>query len=165
MEILTAPLEIGTENLGFSAQFLTKKGPGNFNTEENGKTTRKKRKKNGRKRKKTEENGKKPEKIGSDTVPATPFAKPRQRKNKQTMSHGNTWGLTRNTRWRVPNPPGANPLVAERGPWRCAQSGVRGGQQPNGNPYRFLSFLLHTWQPPRDPNSHSWGRLFQLPGG
>ena len=28
-----------------------------------------------------------------------------------------------------------------------------------------LSFLLHTWQPLCNPNSHSWGRLFQLPGG
>ena len=67
--------------------------------------------------------------------------------------------------WRVPNPPGANPLVAERAPWRSSQSRVTGGQQPIGNPYRFLSFLLHTWQPLCNPNSHSWGRLFQLPGG
>ena len=66
---------------------------------------------------------------------------------------------------RVPNPPGANPLVAERAPWRSLQSRVTGGRQPIGNPYRFLSFLLHTWQPLCDPNSHSWGRLFQLPGG
>ena len=28
-----------------------------------------------------------------------------------------------------------------------------------------VSFLLHTWQPLCDLNSHSWGRLFQLPGG
>ena len=68
-------------------------------------------------------------------------------------------------RWRVPNPPGANPLVAERAPWRSSHSRVTGGQQPTGNPYRFLSFLLHTWQPLCDPNSHSQGRLFQLPGG
>ena len=54
--------------------------------------------------------------------------------------------------WRVPNPPGANPLVAERAPGRSS------GQQPIRNPYRFLSFLLHTWQPLCDPNSHSWGR-------
>ena len=54
-------------------------------TEENGKkrkkTERKQGKKTGKKRKKTEENGrkrKKTEKIGSDTVPATPFAKPRR---------------------------------------------------------------------------------------
>ena len=67
--------------------------------------------------------------------------------------------------WRVPNPPGANPLVAERAPWRSLQSCVTGGQQPIGNPYRFLSFLLHTWQPLCDPNSHSRGRLFPLPGG
>ena len=67
--------------------------------------------------------------------------------------------------WRVPNPPGANPLVAERASWRSSQSCVTGGQQPIGNPYRFLSFLLHTWQPLCDPNSHSWGRLFPLPGG
>ena len=66
---------------------------------------------------------------------------------------------------RVPNPPGANPLVAERAPWRSSQSCVTGGQQPIGNPYKFLSFLLHTWQPLCDPSSHSWGRLFQLPGG
>ena len=32
--------------------------------------------------------------------------------------------------WRVPNPPGANPLVAERAPWRSSQSCVTGGQQP-----------------------------------
>ena len=70
-----------------------------------------------------------------------------------------------NVIWRVPNPPGANPLVAERAPWRSSQSCVTGGQQTIGNPYRFLSFLLHTWQPLCDPNSHSWGRLFQLPGG
>ena len=55
--------------------------------------------------------------------------------------------------WRVPNPPGANPLVAERAPWRSSQSCVTGGQQPIGNPYRFLSFLLHTWQPLCDLNS------------
>ena len=67
--------------------------------------------------------------------------------------------------WRVPNPPGANPLVAERAPWRSSQSCVTGGQQPIGNPYRFLSFLLHTWQPLCDPNSHSWRRLFQLSQG
>ena len=53
--------------------------------------------------------------------------------------------------WRVPNPPGANPLVAERVPWRSSQSGVAGGQQPIGNPYRFLSFLLHTWQSRETP--------------
>ena len=67
--------------------------------------------------------------------------------------------------WRVPNPPGANPLVAERAPWRSSQSCVTGGEQPIGNPYRFLSFLLHTWKPLCDTNGHSWGRLFQLPGG
>ena len=53
--------------------------------------------------------------------------------------------------WRVPNPPGANPLVAERAPWRSSQSRVTGGQQPIGNFYRFLSFLLHTCQPLCDP--------------
>ena len=53
--------------------------------------------------------------------------------------------------WRVPNPPSANPLVAERAPWRSSQSRVRGGQQPIGNPYRFLSFLLHTWHPCATP--------------
>ena len=58
--------------------------------------------------------------------------------------------------WGVPNPPGANPLVAERAPWRSSQSCVTEVQQPIGNPYRFLSFLLHTWQPMCDPNSHSW---------
>ena len=67
--------------------------------------------------------------------------------------------------WRVPNPPGANPLVAERALWRSSQSCVTGGQQPIGNPCRFLSFLLRTWQPLCDPNSHLWGSLFQLPGG
>ena len=34
--------------------------------------------------------------------------------------------------WRVPNPPGANPLVAERAPWRSSQSCVTRGQQPIG---------------------------------
>ena len=66
--------------------------------------------------------------------------------------------------WRVPHPPRANPLVAERAPWRSLQSCVTGRRQPIGNSYRFLLFLLHTWQPLCDPNSHSWGRLFQLPG-
>ena len=32
------------------------------------------------------------------------------------------------------NPPGANPLAAERAPWRSSQSCVTGGQQPIGNP-------------------------------
>ena len=36
--------------------------------------------------------------------------------------------------WRVPKPPGADPLVAERAPWRFSQSRVTGGQQPIGNP-------------------------------
>ena len=53
--------------------------------------------------------------------------------------------------WRVPNPPGANPLVAERAPWRSSQSCVTGGHKPIGSPYRFLSFLLHTWQPCATP--------------
>ena len=30
MEILTAPLQIGTDDMGFSAHFPTKKGPGNL---------------------------------------------------------------------------------------------------------------------------------------
>ena len=51
----------------------------------------------------------------------------------------------------MPNPPLANPRVAERAFWRSSQSGVAGGQQPIGNPYRFLPFLLHTWQHPLDP--------------
>ena len=50
--------------------------------------------------------------------------------------------------WCVPNPPCANPLVAERATWRSSQSCVTGGQQPFGNPY---GFLLHTWQPLCDP--------------
>ena len=41
-------------------------------------------------------------------------------------------------------PPGANPLVAERAPWRSSQSCVTGGQQPIGNPYRFLSHFFCT---------------------
>ena len=52
-------------------------------TEENGKN-RRKRKKTERKQGKNGKNGKKrkkTEKIGSDTVPATPFAKPRHKKN------------------------------------------------------------------------------------
>ena len=61
--------------------------------------------------------------------------------------------------WRVPNPPGANPLVAERAGGRSSQSCVTEGQQTVGNPYRFLSFLLHTRQPLSDPNSHLLGSL------
>ena len=34
--------------------------------------------------------------------------------------------------WRVPNPPGANLLVAERAPWRSSQFCVTEGQQPIG---------------------------------
>ena len=34
VEILTAPLQIGTDNTGFSAQFPTKKGPGNLTPNE-----------------------------------------------------------------------------------------------------------------------------------
>ena len=52
------------------------------------------------------------------------------------------WGFLVN--WRLPNPPGANPLVAERAPWRSSQSRVTGGQQPIGNPYRFLSHFFCT---------------------
>ena len=69
------------------------------------------------------------------------------------------WGVPLNPGTCLINPPGANPLVAERPPWRSSQSCVTGGQQPIGNPYRFLSFPLHTWQPPCDPN---WG-TFQWP--
>ena len=64
----------------------------------------------------------------------------------------------------MPNPPGANPLVAERAPWRPSQFRVTGGQLPIGTPYRFLSFLLHTWQPLCDPNSHSWEGSFSYQG-
>ena len=41
---------------------------------------------------------------------------------------------------------GANPLVAERAPWRSSQSCVwQGGQQPmTGNPYRFLCHFFCT---------------------
>ena len=35
-----------------------------------------------------------------------------------------------------------NPLVAERASWRSSQSCVIGGQQPIGNPYRFLSHFF-----------------------
>ena len=89
---------------------------------------------------------------------------------------------------RVPNPPGANPLVAERATWRSSQSCVTGGQQPVGNPCLEVFAVLcdrgsaacwkslqipviasaHLGTPVRplcDPNSHSWGRLCQLPGG
>ena len=45
---------------------------------------------------------------------------------------------------RVPNLPGANPLVAERASWRSSQSCVTGGQQPIGTPYRFLCHFLCT---------------------
>ena len=65
--------------------------------------------------------------------------------------------------WRVPNPPGANPLLAERAPWRSSQSCVtEGGQQPIGNPYSFLSFLLHTRQPLIGTRGEG---SFPLPGG
>ena len=50
--------------------------------------------------------------------------------------------------WRVPNPPGANPLIAERAPWRSSQSRATGGRQPVGNPYRFLCHFFCT---PGDP--------------
>ena len=53
--------------------------------------------------------------------------------------------------WRVPNPPGANPLVAERPPWRSSQSCVAGGQQPIGNPYRLLSFPCTPGNPRATP--------------
>ena len=85
-------------------------------------------------------------------------------KEKIAVNGGENCLKFRAENWRVPNPPGANPLVAGWALWRSLQSRVPGGQQPLGNPYRFLSFLLHTWQPLCDPNSYSWGRLFQLPG-
>ena len=50
----------------------------------------------------------------------------------------------------MPNPPGANPLVAERAPYGSSQPRVTGGQQPVGNPYRFLSHFFWT---PRDPGA------------
>ena len=43
------------------------------------------------------------------------------------------WPLRNRRYWRVPNPPGANPLVAETAPWRSPQSRVTRGQQPFGN--------------------------------
>ena len=46
--------------------------------------------------------------------------------------------------WRVPNPPGASPLVAESAPGRSSQSCVTGGQQPMGNPYRLLCHFFCT---------------------
>ena len=52
--------------------------------------------------------------------------------------------LRENDTWRVPNAPGANPLVAERAPWRSSQSCVTGGQQPIGNPYRFKCHFFCT---------------------
>ena len=64
--------------------------------------------------------------------------------------------------------PFSHPSLGEGGHisgWSSSQSRVTGGQQPIGNPYIFLLFLLHTWQPLCDPNRHLWGRLFQLPGG
>ena len=66
--------------------------------------------------------------------------------------------------WREPSPPGANPLVAERAPWKSSQSRVTGGQQPIGNPSRFLSFLLRTWHPCATPIV-TRGEGFQRPGG
>ena len=53
--------------------------------------------------------------------------------------------------WRVPNPPGANPLVAERASLRSSQSCVTGGPQPTGNPYRFLSFFCIPGNPCATP--------------
>ena len=75
-----------------------------------------------------------------------------------------TWP-TKEPFWRVPNPSGANPLVAERAPWRSSQSSVTGGQQPIGNPTDSCHFFCTPGNPFATPNSHSWGRLFQLPGG
>ena len=46
--------------------------------------------------------------------------------------------------WRVPNPPGANPLVAERAPWRSRSLVWQGVSFLLETPYRFLSFLV--WQ-------------------
>ena len=40
--------------------------------------------------------------------------------------------------------PGANHLIAERAPWRFSQSCATGGQQPIGNPYRFVSHFFCT---------------------
>ena len=54
--------------------------------------------------------------------------------------------------WQVPNPPGANPLVAERAPWRSSQSLCGRGSAAYWKSLQIpVSFLLHTWQPLCDP--------------
>ena len=50
--------------------------------------------------------------------------------------------------WRVPNPPGANPLVAERAPWRSSQSCVTGAEQPIG---RLPTDSCHFFCTPGNP--------------
>ena len=55
--------------------------------------------------------------------------------------------------WWVPNPPFANPGVAEKAPWRSLQSGVAGVYSLLEIPtdsYHFPSHLT----PSSDPNSH-----------
>ena len=52
----------------------------------------------------------------------------------QGREAGKRYRESKTTAWRVPNPPGANPLVAERAPWRSSQSCLTQGQQPIGNP-------------------------------
>ena len=79
--------------------------------------------------------------------------------------------------WRVPNPPGANPLVAEGPPWSSSQSRVTAGHQPSGNPYRFLpgrNCIIYAPPPPPRPlflaKSHfsgegGGGAYFEAPRG
>ena len=77
-----------------------------------------------------------------------PFGPQSWKKSPKTNSQDPTDPGPRNPNgvknWRVPNPPGANPLVAERAPWRSSQSRVTGVQQPIANPYRFLSHFFCT---------------------
>ena len=66
--------------------------------------------------------------------------------------------------WWVPNPPFANPVVAEKAPWWFLQSGVAGVdtllELPTDS-YHFPTQLT----PSSEPSSHSHGRRFQLPKG
>ena len=89
------------------------------------------------------------ERSGDSRESANRFARIGPSKTQQLEPFVRNCGWNRNRiflvkLWRVPNPPGANALVAERAPWRSSQSCVTGGQQPIGNPYRFLSHFFCT---------------------
>ena len=55
--------------------------------------------------------------------------------------------------WWVPNPPFANPRVAEKAPWRSLQSGVAGVHNILEIPADSYQFRSHM-TPSSDPNCH-----------